>query len=876
MTPARYERVRELFLAARVLPREQRDTFLQQASGGDDALQAEVASLLANDTLADTFLQTPALGSAFAARGPESLVATGADGTTAARATGAPPAQHPAQLGQYRVLDVIGQGGMGVVYRAEQMNPRRTVALKVIRPGLQSRDLLKRFAHEGQVLGLLQHPGIAQVFEAGMADAGCGPQPFFAMELIFGAPLKEFAETHRLDVRARLELLAKICDAVQHAHQKGVIHRDLKPANILVDQSGQPKILDFGVARATDADLRATTPETLPGQLIGTLAYMSPEQISGDPRELDTRSDVYALGIIGYELLTGHVPFDVSTKTIPQVARAIVEEEPPALGTINRAFRGDLATIIAKALEKDKNRRYQSASEFAEDLRRYLANQPILARPATTFYQLRKFAARNKPVVAGVCVALAALVIGIAGTTAQAVRATRARDRARAAELLAEQRLAEAEMQRAEAQRQAAIAQAVNEFLNDDLLAAADPEQQGRDVTVRAVLDRAAQAIEGRFGDEPLVEAAVRATLGETYHRLGADAAGVELLERAVALYRAQLGEDHLRTLHAMNWLGLTYAVLGRYVEAEDLLLRGVEGRRRLYGESDGATLAAMNHLALLYERQGRPADEEALLQKTLSLAEAHLKPEDETLQTALVNLGDLYRRQRRYAEAEPLLVRALEVARRVRGDAHPATLNCMGSLSTLYSDQGRLAEAEPLCLATLEGRRRALGDEHPKTLASMNALAVVYKRQGRFDAAEALYLETLEIKRRVLGPDNPATLVSLNNLGALYATAGRHAEAEPYFVQTLAARRRVLGDDHPLTVSSLRNLAELYVLMRRYDEAVPLAVEHYERVTTARGPEHDDTRKALELLIGVHEAAGRADLADQWRAKLPTSQPTE
>ena len=829
--------------------------------------------MLANDALADTFLQTPALGKSFAVHGPESLAAHSAGGT----ADPAQPVPHPSQIGQYRILEIIGQGGMGVVYRAEQVNPRRTVALKVIRPGLQSRDLLRRFAHEGQVLGLLQHPGIAQVFEAGTADAGFGPQPFFAMELILGRPLTEYVEAHQLDVCQRLELLGKICDAVQHAHQKGVIHRDLKPANILVDDRGQPKILDFGVARATDADVRITALETVPGQLIGTLAYMSPEQISGDPRQLDTRSDVYSLGVICYELLAGRVPLDLSTKTIPQAARTLTEDEPPSLGTLNRAFRGDLATIVAKALEKDKSRRYQSASELAEDIRRYLADQPIQARPATTLYHVRKFAQRNKPLVAGVLVAFLTLVVGIIGTTTQAVRATRERNRAVAAERLAEDRLREAEVQRVEAEHQAAIAQAVNDFLNNDLLATAHPErQQGRDVTVRQVLDRAAQAIEGRFPDEPVVEASVRQTLGDTYHGLGEDELAAAQLERAVVLLRAALGEADPRTLWPMGRLGLTYTSLGRYDEAEAVLVKTLELRRRTLGESEGRTLASMNHLALLYERQGRMKEEEALLLHVLEIARPAWGDEDASVQTALLNLGDLYVRQGRDAEAEPLLLRALEVQQRVFGDEHPGTLTTMSSLAKLYTQQQRYAEAEPLCVRSLALRRRVLGDEHPKTLASMNTLAVLYKRQGRFSAAESLYAETLATKRRVLGNEHPDTLVSLNNLGTLYANAGRYDEAEPYYVQTLAAQQRVLGDDHPLAVSSLRNLAELYQFARRYDEAAPLAVESYERLAAARGPEHTETLKALEFLVGLYEAAGQADLAAQWRAKLPTTQPSE
>ena len=445
MTPQQYERVREIFLAARDLSEPRRSTYLAEACGGDAPLRAEVESLLANDAQAASFLKTPALGRSFALDDldahirkmePGSRPPSAADVDVRAPAL----APHPERIGEYRILSVLGQGGMGVVYQAEQDRPRRIVALKVIRPGIQSHEVLKRFAQEAEVLGWLQHPGIAQIYEAGTADTGLGPQPFFAMELVRGVPLTTYAERRRLGIRERLDLLAKVCDAMHHAHQKGVIHRDLKPGNILVDEAGNPKILDFGVARATDADVRVTTLYTAAGQLVGTIAYMSPEQVSGDPRQLDIRSDIYALGVIGYELLTGRLPVDISEKTLPQAARAIVEEEPAPLHSINRLYRGDIETIIAKALEKDKTRRYASACDLAEDIRRFLADQPISAHPPTTMYQLRKFACRNKPLVAGAIVALVTLVAGAVTATSEAVRATRARTRAVTAERLAEQR----------------------------------------------------------------------------------------------------------------------------------------------------------------------------------------------------------------------------------------------------------------------------------------------------------------------------------------------------------------------------------------------------------------------------------------------------
>ena len=302
------------------------------------------------------------------------------------------------RIGRYRILRRHGEGGMGTVYEAEQDNPRRTVALKVIRPGLLSSELLDRFSHEAQILGRLQHTGIAQVYEAGMDADG---QPFFAMEFIRGMPLDEYARNRSLDAAKRLELLAKVCDAVQHAHQKGVIHRDLKPGNILVDESGQPKVLDFGVAHVTSADQLTTSRRTQTGQLLGTLSYMSPEQIAADPTVLDERSDVYTLGVVLFELLTHRLPYHLDQLPVHEVAWVILHEEPSRLGSVDTAYRGDVEIIVAKALEKDKSRRYASAGDMAADIKRYLRGEVILARPASALYQLRKFARRHKALVAG-------------------------------------------------------------------------------------------------------------------------------------------------------------------------------------------------------------------------------------------------------------------------------------------------------------------------------------------------------------------------------------------------------------------------------------------------------------------------------------------
>ena len=421
MTAPHRQRIRELFAQAADLPAEERGAFLDDACRREPELRAELDVLLAvDDDLAtdkdsQNFLKSPLV------RAPE-----------IAPSEASMPAQReepalPAQIGRYRIIRRCGEGGMGTVYEAEQDNPRRTVALKVIRPGLVSPELLHRFSHEVQILGRLQHPGIAQVYEAGMGADG---QPFFAMEFIRGKSLDEYARSRGMDAAARLDMLAKVCDAVQHAHDKGVIHRDLKPGNILVDEFGQPKILDFGVARVTTAGLISTVTRTQTGQLVGTLSYMSPEQVAADPSGLDVCSDVYTLGVILFELLANRLPYHLEHLPVHEIARVIQHQEPSRLGSIDTNYRGDVEIIVAKTLEKDKARRYASAGDLASDIRRYLRGEAILARPASALYQFRKFARRNKAIVAGAAGIFAAL---LAGTVVSVLFALRADDSARVA-----------------------------------------------------------------------------------------------------------------------------------------------------------------------------------------------------------------------------------------------------------------------------------------------------------------------------------------------------------------------------------------------------------------------------------------------------------
>ena len=598
----------------------------------------------------------------------------------------------PATIGTYRILGLIGEGSMGIVYRAEQQNPQRIVALKVIRVGIASAEHLRRFERESELLGRLQHPGITRIYEAGTVNWGGGEQPYFAMEFIDGLPLD--ASMPDRGSRYYLELMAKICDAVNHAHQRGIIHRDLKPTNILVDETGQPKILDFGVAHVADSDAQITR-QTDMGQLIGTIAYMSPEQVLADPMALDVRSDVYALGIILYELLARKAPYDIKRKTLPEVVRIIREQDPAPLSSVNRRYRGDVETIVAKALEKDKERRYLSAADLAADIRRYLADEPILARPASAGYRFQKFLRRNKTLVASTAVVFLVLVAGIIVSSREAFQA-------RKAEVIS--------------QKEAASANAVIDFLRNDLLAQASPKNQSKDVsldpniTVRTALDRAAARIDRKFDGQPEVEAAIRDAMGKTYEDLAQYAESEKQLERALDLERKVWGPESATTLNTLNHLGRTLWHEGKYKEAGALFGPALEIERRVLGPEHPDTLYCMN------------------------------------------NLANVFRAEDDNGKAQPLYEETLKIRRRVLGPENPQTLISINNLANVYWTEGDYQKAQVLYTEAMETQRRVLGPEHPDTLLSMGNLASTYAREGKDEQAEALFDQTLEVSRRVLG----------------------------------------------------------------------------------------------------------------------------
>ncbi|HVP11128.1 MAG TPA: tetratricopeptide repeat protein, partial [Phycisphaerae bacterium] len=810
----------------------------------------------------------------------------------------------------YEILREVYRGGQGIVFQAIQKHTKRKVAVKVLLEGAYASPLAKRrFEREIELVAQLKHANVITVFDSGLTADG---RQYCIMDYVHGRRLDQHVREKRLPLEETLALFAIICDAVMYAHQRGIIHRDLKPSNILVDADGSPKILDFGMAKQMTS--AAETLASMTGQVFGTLPYLSPEQAGGNPEEVDTRTDIYALGVILYHLLTGKYPYPVEGQ-LTDVLRHITETPPTPpsrawaedSGVTMRSTRqlrpsqcpidDEVQTIVVKTLAKERERRYQSAAELARDIRHYLAGEPIEAKRDSSWYVLRKTIRRYKIPVAmtaalvvvavGAAIALsvmyrnqARLLVRVEQERETAIRAQaeaeQARDEAdRSREAESEQRVA-AEKARDESQRQAAKAGAVSGFLRE-MLAAPNPEsgptdpELARGIKVVDVLDNAAATLDKALSEQPDVEAALRLTLGITYRELGLFDKAESQLRRAVEINQSRLGEEHFDTIEAVGNLAAVLREKGDYAAAETLARQAYEALRRVSGDDDAGVIAVLNLVAICRMEQGDFAEAEVLMRRAVDSNRKTLGEEHSNTLTAQANLAVLLRRRDKPAEAEELLRGVLTIQKKTLGEDNPHTLTTLCNLAQLLLDQKRLDEAEPYYREVYDGFRRILGDEHPDTLTVMNDYAMLLAKRGKTDEAEPLLRSSLEVSKRVLGEQHPDTLESLTNLASLMSDQGRLAEAEALYREALAKRRASQGNEHPRTLNCMLSLTDLLRERDKLAEAEALAREALEGHLRLRGEDDARTVDAMRVLALVLQSERRySEAAALFRKILP------
>ena len=845
-----------IFEATLALPQEQRAAYLAQACGGDSQMHRRVKELVQAHEAAGQFMTEPA------------AVLPG-------KTVRLPLTEKPGDtIGHYKLLQQIGEGGCGVVYMAEQQEPiRRRVAFKVIKLGMDTKQVIARFEAERQALALMDHPNIAKVLDAGATDTG---RPYFVMELVRGIRITDYCDQNNLSTEQRLNLFIPVCQAIQHAHQKGIIHRDIKPSNILVtvnDGVPVPKVIDFGIAKATGGQvLTDKTLFTAFEQFIGTPAYMSPEQAEMTSLDIDTRSDVYALGVLLYELLTGHAPFDPHTLLaagLDEMRRIIREKEPvrpsTRLSSLDAAeqttvakrrhseppklvhqVRGDLDWIVMKCLEKDRTRRYETATGLARDIERHLRHEPVSAAAPGTLYRAGKFVRRHKTGLGVAAALLGLLVAGVVVSTWQAVRATRAERRARV-----------------EGNKSRQVAQ----FLKEMLEGVGPSKALGRDTTMlKEILDKTAARVGKDLTNQPEVEAELLNTLGEVYVLLAQYEKAESLLSRAralrsargeladlansldalaLALYgqgklpdaerigrealatqRRALGNLHTNVATSLNNLAITLQVAGKWAEAEAAYREALEIRTNLFGAEHPEVAVSLNCLAQVLVDEGKLAEAEALERRCLAVQRKLLGDRHPDVAISLKNLANQLQTRGQLAAAEPMYREAIGIETAVLGSDHPELATSLNNFGVLLGRMGLWAEAESTHRRALAIRQKVFTNDHPHVAFSLDNLAGVLAGRAKWEDAEAMHRAALAMRQRVLGPDHPDVAASLCNLGRTLREEGKLAEAEATLRDAMALRRRVLGNENPAVAISLNEVALVLRDQRRLAEAEALQRE--------------------------------------------------
>jgi len=820
---AHHARVSALFLEALAQEPGQREDFLEEKVGADPQLLREVFELLEQSRTEQDFLSTPALGGDFRVPPPEQVE----------------PAPLPPHLAGYRILGRLGAGAMGVVYHATGGEPEREVALKLLRPGMADAEAIARFTREAHLLARLDHPGIARVFEAGATDEGAGRQPWLAMELVKGSDLLAHAEERGLGQSARVELLAKVCDAVEHAHRRGVVHRDLKPGNISIDETGQPHVLDFGVACSLDEELDRTTLLTRPGELLGTLPYMSPEQASCDPKAVGARSDIYALGAMLYELLAGTRPHDLAGLTLPEAVRVVAEVDPTPLATVDPELRGDLDLIVHTAMQHDPARRYEHASDLAADLRRHLCGEAVRARPRSASEQLGRLIRRHKRLAASFIGTAAVLLALSGGLTFGWLHALKAK---------------------AEAEAEAARAAQVTDYL----VAMMGRFQENPTITLREVLESAVNEVDEAFADDRLILGMLHHEFGTAFHLLGDYERSMDQMNRAYAVKLDHLGPDDPTTLEAGGDIGVLLSRQGRVTEAVEHLKQSWQDHVRVLGPRNLLTMSCRGDLVLAFTKAGLHEEAEEHARANLEMRTEVLGEGDPQTVISLIHLANSAWTRGGDEGALALLEEAWARSKEVLGVDDVQTLDQGNNLAIALMDTDP-ERAEELTQEVLDRRRETLAPGHPSTLQSMNNMAFFHLKHGRHAEAEELFRQTFEQQELKLTLHHPDTLTTIGNLGHCLKMLGRHEEAEICMREAVLAAIEVYPEEHYRLGLWHRNLGRLLADLGRHAEAEPemLAAQ---RIISAAFPEGHQRIRTQELFMRDFYASwGRPDEADRW-----------
>ena len=763
-TPGQWLRVKEIVGAALECEQSQRLAFLDTACHEDSQLRAEVESLIA-------------------AYERSSLLSGGLSESNW-DITPVQDAETPATIGPYRLERELGAGGMGQVWLAEQLEPvRRLVAIKLIRSGFRDREIAQRFLAERQSLALMNHPSIAKVFDAGTTPSG---QHYLVMEYVDGKPITEYCDHHKLSIDQRLRLFQQVCEGVQHAHQKAIIHRDLKPSNILVtevDGKPTPRIIDFGIAKALTSGIDDPTLFTRVGSVIGTMGYMSPEQAEGTSQDgghdVDTRSDAYSLGVVLYELLTGVLPFDQRKLTYYEVLRVLREQDAPRPSTrlrdlansnaaaqdrgtetapLVRQLRGDADSIVLKAIEKERNRRYASPAELAADIERYLRNEPVTAHAASFGYLARKYVRRHR---AGVLIAATGILLLAGFAIAQTIQLRKTR-------------------------RQRDRADRISQFMSGIFKVSNPNQSQGKTITARDLLDSGSKQIAAELKDDPELEARMMYQMADTYYNLGIYPQAQSLAEQALSIQRRVLGSRNPDTLETMTFLGGLLSDEGNYREAEKLQREQLEVDRKVLGPDNRATLKASFWLGITLNGEERYAEAEKVLRQTLVTQQRVLGPEDPQTIMTMDGLANAVEREGRFSEAEKQYRSLIEISRRVVGPENTNTLSAMGNLAATLLQQERFPEAEQQCRDVLAIERRILGPEHPDLVVTLDNLGTALDYEGKLVEADKTLREALAIEQHLLGPENPSSLTIEESVAVVQSEMGHYSEAKSSFQSIL------------------------------------------------------------------------------------------